>query len=885
MPRQLRTTRARKRHGDIQSSPQDTVSPPANSPSARRTMPVCVRPVFRPPYVDYNPNMPPATFPTLDTVLPSGSANTSGPGTAEIHSNDGQEDSDVVAEELQEQTENRDPMEIDATSEKTATETEIDENIAAMESSDDEAQAPYADGYEEPEFKFPRKIRWKDLHRTLRLEIIENISKIYGFEDASFLLDLNQQDKRDTLIELEAGNRQIDAETEQLKEMQQKQLRALLRIDNSVLKTMRVPAQLVFRNVSKKYLKEASSRPGSDFLVIKVSDLLIAREYLRRKHLCPDYVGEWTNGLAAIVLDPEGNGKEKLDWKFNTSEKPENGIEQDTIGKLGMKSACQPPSPPLSPKTKERYLNSKIRFINYFGGAISEKPTRRNVAPDELNVARQILRRHKAHTRRQHGYSPRHSKAPRSVPSVDGSGGIVRLKVGPEGAAKIHSDSVAPVVRGPTRSISPHAPAVSSPLRNVQTIESLSSEQSQLNDGGAGFFNRPLSSPSSRDNRSNLRREYKLPARRILAGSWWYNSCGHAQRRYSPYTSGNLQSRFLAARAQTETGRVTGAATGEEDSAPSGLSSQSITESTGDSGLSSSTTANVHAQLPSTTAGSTRELKLGAPASSGAHSLPLSTAMGLTGALGGFGTSATSTSDPVLDAYINSFELPKTTVTKQDKGQTGSYSNLPIASETLTVIEMQTTEEQGGLDYSPINLPPLSDTFLDGIELVSPDDSPGDCLRIENATGPEVKSAVEVLASPTKPVKVDFEEKQQQVSQPHNRSGPVSIEEVSHPGLAQEKPAPGGSQPTTTVERYAPTQKIKGTGKRGRPRKNAAQDPLPKIKDSGNIAVEIPSVQELSNTEPKPKKRKIAQKGTPASKTRARSLRPKSAANGPGKTN
>lgn len=40
-------------------------------PSSAPRIPICARPSNKPPFVDYNPNLPPAVFPTLDVPRPS----------------------------------------------------------------------------------------------------------------------------------------------------------------------------------------------------------------------------------------------------------------------------------------------------------------------------------------------------------------------------------------------------------------------------------------------------------------------------------------------------------------------------------------------------------------------------------------------------------------------------------------------------------------------------------------------------------------------------------------------------------------------------------------------------------------------------------------------
>jgi len=81
------------------------------------------------------------------------------------------------------------------------------------------------------------------------------------------------------------------------KEMQEKQLRVLLRIDNNILKQSRVPIQSVFRSTSNQCIRNPRARANPGYLMSAAGEVLTARRYLR-----------------SIGLDPQIAGNGKTTW-------------------------------------------------------------------------------------------------------------------------------------------------------------------------------------------------------------------------------------------------------------------------------------------------------------------------------------------------------------------------------------------------------------------------------------------------------------------------------------------------------------------------------------------------------------------------------------------
>lgn len=205
--------------------------------------------------------------------------------------------------------------------------------------------------------------------------------------------------------------------------MQQKQLRAILRIDNTVLQQSQVPDQLVFRNASKQCMSGLRDCTSNDYLMSTAGELLKARQFLKFLNLDPQLAGIWENDLVTLKFHAQ-TSEEELVWATETFKK----FNKNHNGELEVDTN----SP--TTKRKREITEESVQFINGFRendfGA-EDNPQDRSASP-RLNAAKQILKRRKRTSRQAR--RPLHRPSP-STPSTTGS--IVRLKVGPEGAAKI----------------------------------------------------------------------------------------------------------------------------------------------------------------------------------------------------------------------------------------------------------------------------------------------------------------------------------------------------------------------------------------------------------------------------------------------------------------
>ncbi|KAL2364930.1 hypothetical protein RJZ56_002192 [Blastomyces dermatitidis] len=287
------------------------------------------------------------------------------------------------------------------------------------------------------------QVKWSDISPTLQTEIFENLRSIYNFRHAAERLGLSPSEQVKMLAHSTARKEQVRNENARLKEMRAKQLRALLRMDNSYLKTQKVPGQLVFRTISKKFLDTAiGSDP--DYSMSQASDILIARKYLRSLGLDPKLAGEWSNNLVTITTTGLAHPDEDFEW---TGELPV--AEEDTTisdhGGTEHESSCDSETVPDDSSQSD----------------CSPNPKRQQILDPSLNAAQHILR----HRRRESSVSrpgtsrPLPCRAPTDrvgspqwlqssrpllgtfpQPSPLAHEPVVRLKVGAQGAARIQQD-------------------------------------------------------------------------------------------------------------------------------------------------------------------------------------------------------------------------------------------------------------------------------------------------------------------------------------------------------------------------------------------------------------------------------------------------------------
>ncbi|KAK2795734.1 hypothetical protein FQN52_003583 [Onygenales sp. PD_12] len=598
--RRRHTIRPPKRY-EGEASIQPTRPPPP--PEPRVYMPRGARPSIRPPFIEYNPNLPPAAFPTLDAPQPSQQhtrePNGISANNASINGIGGGQEQQVWNGNtviLSRQGRNgvaRNGPQIDGEDAQMLDcdeEVGFDDNIPQYYK--DEAPLGDADfgksvAWSRDEFDDPvdvsgegpdlgietsraagigakdfRPIKWHDISPVLQTEIFENLRSKYDSRLAIELLRLKPDEQAEMVEHSTTRQQQIQTENEQLKEMRRKQLRALLRLDNGSLQQHKVPAQLVFRNISKRYLRNTLSRPEADYCMTRAADLLIARKYLSSIGLGPSLAGEWGNNLVKMRRDSAGVDEE-FEW---TGQSPllEEGDVSDgyDYGETDYESSLA---------SEETAHDDSSQSDSSPGAGPSRQRDR--ASGRRLNAAQQILRHRKELSSGRHGppinrppstgWSLGHATKPGAPPTQSSSlsfafvpqpprqqsppprgGRVIRLKVGPQGAAQIQGRPLLEKIVIPPTPAPPRLDNIShtAPKTPTEAVDMANRER---------HGHPPPSTPPGTGRSKSGRSRDSGPLPRSLGGAWCWGTTMEAAELASR-DARNLQAKLKAARAEME---------------------------------------------------------------------------------------------------------------------------------------------------------------------------------------------------------------------------------------------------------------------------------------------------------------------------------------------
>ncbi|KAL1999293.1 hypothetical protein VTN02DRAFT_4724 [Thermoascus thermophilus] len=488
-------------------------------------------------YIDFNPNHPPAAFPTLDQPYPTG--NPQRLKRSEDQQTEDQ-DGDVHMRDATVPSRNARPGRVSAGTVDELDHIPIDEmenclasngphnpmyanNMAIMaECGSDDGMMWGSDeieeidqGHESGNVAVPPAPdpEWGDLSPRLQVEIIENLLPTHSWGRIMSMLGLTVKDCAKVQEHIKNRNKQIELENTQLKEMREKQLRALMRIDNSELKLNRVPPQLVFRKTSRQYRRKLREDIASDYLLCQAGEVLGARRFLHKRGLDPRYAGDWHNEMVVLRKSQGDPDTETLEWKDDSeddsepaSQGPDEPLMEEDSGEHTPSVNQVDVSP--DPQANDDPLQSRIWFINEVGTAGTVDPADLRIRIADLSTP--------PHRRSTTG----HQSGKEASQSSPRRNGIVRLRIGSERAARIRDSGDFP---GYSRKSDL---SVSQPETQHQTPP----EPGQF-DGSS-----------------------RTPVRRILSGPWSYDSL---QQDPDPRTSSvNFRERLEEARAEAQIARL-----------------------------------------------------------------------------------------------------------------------------------------------------------------------------------------------------------------------------------------------------------------------------------------------------------------------------------------
>lgn len=552
-------------------TPGSTPHPQSQSetpqPRQRLIMPACARPTFPLRYVDYDPNLPPAAFPTLENPI-RGIVKQKQQREAELRRRDKRRERDRATDGHRDEGAHRGSMEgvvdmdVDQV-DRDAEESEEDEPVRDMETSDEEddgnpnfSNVEY--GISPADFQH---VRWGDLSPFLQCEIIENLARVYEPGYIVRLLHLSPAEKAAANYHMSKRRVQAQKEAKILEEMRAKQLRALLRIDNSSLKQSRVPAQLVFRKLSKYYLRDTRAHASSDYLMSTAKEVIAAKCYLRRIGLDPMFAGEWRNELASIQQPPGTNPHEvdSLRWTLDSSS---STTAQDTVAAIKM----QAPQPSDDPRRKrcEKYESNKedtpkkaprVQLTNCIGnlGAVNPPDSpgshtrgrRHHVSISGMKTSPEIFGKNTPR-------GPGNSKNPITPGTESSEEKVVHVKIGPEGAARVDNKTEITTPEKFRFLPSPISFSSSSAPSSKQRSSSFVTQPNLL----SRTMETRVTEVKDRNQNSSTEHTQRgeKPVERVLSGGWWYDDSkpSTVQSTAMKDSSKKLQARLFAARAEGE---------------------------------------------------------------------------------------------------------------------------------------------------------------------------------------------------------------------------------------------------------------------------------------------------------------------------------------------
>ncbi|RAL07184.1 uncharacterized protein BO97DRAFT_429559 [Aspergillus homomorphus CBS 101889] len=135
-------------------------------------------------------------------------------------------------------------------------------------------------------------IDWHDLLPPVQVEIFENVESSYS-RPARALLGISDEDLEEVQHNLVLRARQLKREDRLLEAMRAKQLRAILQTNNAAPRASQVPPKLACQMISRRYLRNIRGTTTSDFLTCPADEVLRARRYIEKREMDGSIVGDW----------------------------------------------------------------------------------------------------------------------------------------------------------------------------------------------------------------------------------------------------------------------------------------------------------------------------------------------------------------------------------------------------------------------------------------------------------------------------------------------------------------------------------------------------------------------------------------------------------------
>lgn len=244
------------------------------------------------------------------------------------------------------------------------------------------------------------------------------MSETHRFSTIQLLLGLSQSETEQLTRSLHVQNADLEYENRVLEEMRNKQMEALMCLDNSDLKQHSVPARLVMsRKVWDQCHRLIRKQSKMRYLLCQAGDLLLARKFLAKRGLPMIYAGEWGNQFVATPsISSTGGAAETLKWKSTT--------EPQTAASAAAENTNPLPANPIHSASRPRtgVQNPSLPIITEM--PIVQVPSAQRCDPMPRASTQQAATN-------------------RNVQLVLPDQALVRLKIGPRNAARIHIEQPA----------------------------------------------------------------------------------------------------------------------------------------------------------------------------------------------------------------------------------------------------------------------------------------------------------------------------------------------------------------------------------------------------------------------------------------------------------
>jgi hypothetical protein len=179
--------------------------------------------------------------------------------------------------------------------------------------------------------RFNHDPKWSDLSPSFQAEIAINLSQHYRWSTVYSRLGLGEKEREELQELIRHRENQVAMEDSALRAMRAKQLKALLRIDNSSASRNRTPHKLIFRKISRKTAQRLRGNIETDYLLCEVEELLNARRFLQRRGIERHYAGEWSGSVVTWPRAEDGSDTEKREESMVTGPVTPLGVGSLTI--------------------------------------------------------------------------------------------------------------------------------------------------------------------------------------------------------------------------------------------------------------------------------------------------------------------------------------------------------------------------------------------------------------------------------------------------------------------------------------------------------------------------------------------------------------------------